>query len=621
MGTVNPLRHSTFLVVDDSQLVLDSLKVLLEDYGCKVITCDYPDHVVEILKENIVDAVLSDIKMPKTTGLELLERIHAHDGNMPVILMTAYADLETAVEAVKKGAFDFIIKPYKERQLLHSLTKAVEHHYRLRVEKNSVTAMKEKFKQTKLDWESIFDTMTDMITIHDNDFNVVYANKAAREVFGSSFADEIWPKCHKLIHGSDEPPKGCPSCACLKTKESVSFEVYEPHLRMFIEIRAIPRFNSKNELIGIIHIIRDITERKVAEEELIRSQRAAIEAYRVKSEFLANMSHEMRTPMNGVIGIMDVLLDTKIKPEQAEHINMAKTSAESMLNILNDLLCYSKIESGKLRIERDSFSLRETLKKAIDTLSLQIKDKGLELVCEVSGDIPDLLVGDAGRLGQVLLNLIGNAVKFTEKGKISVAVNTERKTKDDIMLHFAINDTGIGIPENRIDAIFESFTQVDSSTTRKYGGTGLGLSISKSLIKMMGGRIWAKSVIGEGSIFHFTLPSVMTGSGAKDKNINSDGFKIRVGGSEEIISNPSDTDDKYLSEKQRVINKLRSALVSGDTSNIEQYVNQIRDISDNGSNSSEDDAFRILLAANNNSINKALILLKKIEKCLNDGCK
>jgi PAS domain S-box-containing protein len=620
MGTVNPLRHSTLLVVDDSQLVLDSLKVLLEDYGCKVMTCDYPDRVVDILRENIVDAVLTDIKMPKVTGLELLERIHAHDSEMPVILMTAYADLDTAVNAVKKGAFDFIIKPYKERQLVNSLTKAVEHHYRLRAEKNSVTSMKENFKQTKLDWESIFDTMTDMITIHDNNFNIVYANKAAREVLGTSFTDEIWPKCHKLIHGTEEPPKGCPSCACLKTKESVTFEMYESHLRMFIEIRALPRFNSNNELIGVIHIIRDITERKVAEEELIRSQRAAIEAYRVKSEFLANMSHEMRTPMNGVIGIMDVLLDEGLKPEQAEHVDMAKASAESMLGILNDLLCYSKIESGKLRIDRDSFSLRETLKKTIDTLSMQIKAKGLELVCEVSEGIPDLLVGDAGRLGQILLNLIGNAVKFTEQGMISVTVKTERNTGNKIVLNFAVNDTGIGIPENRIDAIFESFTQVDSSTTRKYGGTGLGLSISKSLLKMMGGRIWAKSVFGEGSTFYFTLPLDVEEDDRVDKNLKNNGFTIAVGGTDEQSSIQIDTDEKYLSEHQSVINKLRRALESGDTSHIEQYVNQIRDFSVDGScASTEDDAFRILLAANNNSINKALMLLEKIEKCLNEG--
>lgn len=619
MGTVNPLRHSTILVVDDSQLVLDSIKVLLQDYGCKVLTCDYPDSVVEILKKTIIDAVLTDIKMPKVTGLELLERIRVYDKNMPVILMTAYADLDTAVNAVKKGAFDFIIKPYKERNLLNSLTKAVEHHYRSRIENDSVAVMKEKFAQTKLDWESIFDAMTDMITIHDNEFNIVYANKAARDVLAASFTDEIWPKCYKSIHGTEEPPKGCPSCSCLKTKKSVSYEIYEPHLRMFIEIRAIPRINSKNEVIGIIHIIRDITERKVAEEELIRSQRAAIEAYRVKSEFLANMSHEMRTPMNGVIGIMDVMLDSTLTPEQMEHIEMAKASAESMLNLLNDLLCYSKIESGKLTIEKDSFSLRASIKRSIDTLSLQIKDKGLELACAVSEGVPDQLVGDAGRLGQILLNLIGNAVKFTETGKISVDVSTERTTGNEIVLKFAISDTGIGIPENHLDVIFDSFTQVDSTNTRKYGGAGLGLSISKSLVKMMHGRIWVKSTLGQGSTFYFTLTAGICGG--EDTDVHSGEFTYAVGGMDGKHKGPSSTVENHVSKKQRVINELRIALEKGDISHIEQYVNQIREFSGYDSNNTEDDAFRILLAANNNSMNKALMLLEKIEKCLNDGCK
>ena len=255
-------------------------------------------------------------------------------------------------------------------------------------------------------------------------------------------------------------------------------------------------------LIGCVVVIRRGTE---AEVESTRAKEAAEESSRAKSEFLANMSHEIRTPMNGILGMTELLRGTELRPAQREYLGLVHASAEHLLTVINDILDFSRIEAGHLNLDVHPFDLRESLGETLQLFAVQAERKGLELVFDVAADVPERLEGDVGRLRQVVVNLVGNAIKFTERGEVSVRVTQEPASEKQVLLHVEVRDTGIGVPEEQRERIFEPFRQADSSTTRRFGGTGLGLTISRQLTALMGGDLWVEGRAGQGSEFHFRV--------------------------------------------------------------------------------------------------------------------
>ena len=347
-------------------------------------------------------------------------------------------------------------------------------------------------------------------SIKDRDGRFLYINEPMeriykinfQEVKGKTLADWIPVETAKKIRLHD--------LEVLSTRRLMQFEESVPTpdgiLHHWLAFRFPLEGPDGELLVGTVAL--DISRRKQAEADLRESKEIAEAANRAKSEFLANMSHEIRTPLNGVMGMTELALGTDLTSEQQEYLETVKLSADSLLTVINDILDFSKIEAGKIDFETIDFNIREAMEMTMKTLAFRAEEKGLELLCDIAPEVPEAIQGDPTRLRQVVVNLIGNAIKFTDAGEVALKVFVTQGEGGDRLLHFTVSDTGIGIPQEKQKSIFEPFTQADTSTTRKYGGTGLGLSISIRLVRMMDGNMWVESEPGGGTKFHFTLPLV-----------------------------------------------------------------------------------------------------------------
>ncbi len=371
--------------------------------------------------------------------------------------------------------------------------------------------VEEALRTSELKYRMLYDSSRDAIMLTTMERGFIGGNPAAIRLFGCGSEVEF-TSCSPADLSPEHQPDGSRSGEAAQRMMAMAMErgshFFEwKHRRIdgveFFATVLLTRMELEGEVL-LQATVRDITLEKMVARDLEDAKNAAEAASRAKSDFLANMSHEIRTPMNAIVGMTELLLGTELTDTQRDYLNVVGESADSLLLLIDDILDLSRIEAGKLELECEPFDLRESLGDTMKLLAVRAHSKGLELACKIRSDVPECLLGDVGRLRQVVVNLIGNGIKFTESGEVALEVGVQIWSGNSTLVHFAITDTGIGIGEEIQAAIFGAFEQGDQSTTRRFGGTGLGLAISSRLVEMMGGRIWMESVVGRGSAFHFT---------------------------------------------------------------------------------------------------------------------
>ncbi len=489
------------LIVDDDDLQRELMRNSLEDLGLEIHEAADGAEALEVFRERSPMLVVMDIHMPVMDGFQAcqeMKRLCGGDG-AAVILVTGMKDLASIQKAYDMGAMEFITKPLDWRMLLMRVKYIMRIQKRyLGVERNLEGLSWAQRAAGVGSWK--LDPATQKVCVSDEVVRILGMHESKQCVSFSDLGAAIHKADQKTIFRSyqrlleDDIPMDLDVTLDLNSRKSVIVHIYGEAI-----------LDGSGHRISINGTIQDITERKLAEEKIS-------EASAMKDQFLTNISHELRTPVNGMMGMADLLQRTKMDEEQAMLTSNLVESSRHLLSVLNDVLDFAAMESGSVRIQSSHFKLSEIVESSGKLVEAMAKAKNLEMSTILEKDLPDDVVGDAGRIKQVLLNLAGNAIKFTEQGSIRIKVSLEGKDAQKCQVRFAVKDTGIGIPFEKQKTVFEQFVQVDGSLCRKFGGTGLGLAISKELVELMGGTISLQSRKGEGTEVCFVLPLEAVGA-------------------------------------------------------------------------------------------------------------
>ncbi len=516
------IENLNILAVDDERVVLHSLRRILKDQ-CKLTVTQSPKQALQLLKEKPYEILITDLMMGEMQGLDLIKQAMNINPFVAAIVMTGYASKDVAVSAIREGVVDILEKPLAADKVLQSISRVwkisrfamenqrlvdelrrVNNELRDEIEERRHTEKKMAVSKNYLD--NIIRNMNEILFVTTPEGIIETANPAAlnfleykeNELLNFPISTICAEKNFLL---SDSMAEDLFKKGSIRNVETC-FESKTGKIIPVLFSGSAMR-DDEGRIRGIIYVALDITERFQAI-GLEHAKAVAEAANQAKSEFLANMSHEIRTPLNAIIGMTEWGLETDLNEKQKKIFSTIYTEAVSLLDIINDILDFSKIEAGKFDLEEIPFNMEYLARQLAAAIGFKAQKKGLRSVVYLSPEVPKHLIGDPGRLKQILMNLISNAVKFTHEGEILIRGELVQDIGDFLKIRFIVKDTGIGIPNEKLEKIFESFTQADSSTTRKYGGSGLGTTISKKITKLMGGDIGVESQEGKGSTFWFT---------------------------------------------------------------------------------------------------------------------
>jgi signal transduction histidine kinase/response regulator of citrate/malate metabolism len=497
------------LIIDDDKIDSITISRSISQSGmiAEVDSVFSAKEGMEKIESMYYDLIFLDYLMPDTDGISFLKKVRTAGIETPIIFVTSQGDEKIASQAILSGASDYIPKTLLTPDgVSQSIRNAIKLHESIKLRKDTELALKvnanrllEAQKLAKIgSWEI---NLSNNETYFSDEFFTIFEveNQAIASVdfFKSCFTD-----AEDLALYEDNLEHVKNTNAEVQFQHSITSKKGTlKYISVFIKCLN----DETGKPCKILGTIQDISEQKRTEAELIKAKELAEKAVVIKEQFLTNMSHEIRTPMNGIIGFARILESTNLDNDQKQSVEAIKKASHNLMFIINDILDFSKIEANKMTFETVNFSLSKTVNSVIELLYPNAKEKKIKLLYDIDPDINDNLIGDPTKLSQILVNLVGNALKFTEKGYVEVVVTEMLETETDSLIKFSVIDTGIGIPKDKIDSIFESFNQASNETTRKYGGTGLGLTITRKLVELQGGKITVESVVSKGSEFSFSL--------------------------------------------------------------------------------------------------------------------